>query len=294
MWKHIGTVACATVGALVIVTRLVHAQNPSTPPTWMPDIKFASGRNIAPYLEGWIRNPDQSFDFVFGYFNRNTEEDLIIPPGPDNSVMPGGPDRGQPTYFVPRRQPRVYRVRVPGDWGDKTLTWSITANGRTEKVIARLLPAEEINEHMMMAGGSNTMRFGEEDLNQPPAIAIAPIAAATVAAPVMLSAMVTDDGLPKPRPQAPKPSPVSQTADGRFQSQRNSSAPARNAIVGLRVNWLEYRGPAKVTFETNPIGVAGGKAVTTAHFAAPGTYTLVAMANDGSLSTRAETVVTVR
>jgi hypothetical protein len=147
---------------------------------------------------------------------------------------------------------------------------------------------------MMMAGGSNTMRFGEEDLNQPPAIAIAPIAAATVAAPVMLSAMVTDDGLPKPRPQAPKPSPVSQTADGRFQSQRNSSAPARNAIVGLRVNWLEYRGPAKVTFETNPIGVAGGKAVTTAHFAAPGTYTLVAMANDGSLSTRAETVVTVR
>jgi hypothetical protein len=294
MRKHVGAAACATVGALVIVTRLVHAQNPTAPPTWMPDIKFASGRNIAPYLEGWIRNPDESFDFVFGYFNRNTEEDLIIPPGPDNSVMPGGPDRGQPTYFVPRRQPRVYRVRVPRDWGDKTLTWSITANGRTEKVIARLLPAEEINEHMMMAGGSNTMRFGEEDLNKPPAIAIVPIAAATVAAPVMLSAMVTDDGLPKPRPQAPKPSSVSQTADGRFQSQRNSSAPARNAIVGLRVNWLEYRGPAKVTFETNPIAVASGKAVTTAHFAAPGTYTLVATANDGSLSTRAEAVVTVK
>jgi hypothetical protein len=297
MRKHVGALTCAVLGALVIATHLVHAQNPSLPPTWMPDIKFASGRNIAPYLEGWIKNPDETFDFVFGYFNRNTEEDLVIPPGPDNSVMPGGPDRGQPTYFVPRRQPRVFRVRVPKDWGDKTLTWSITANGRAEKVIARLLPAEEINEHMMMAGGNNTMRFGEEDLNKPPAIAIAPVAAATVAAPLTLTAMVTDDGLPRPRSPRPPPeapAPGSQTADGRFQSQRNSSAPNRNALVGLRVTWLEYRGPAKVTFETNPIAVAVGKAVTTARFTAPGMYTLVATANDGSLSTRGEVVVTVK
>jgi hypothetical protein len=292
MRKQVGAVTCAVLGALVIATHLVHAQNPSVPPTWMPDIKFASGRNIAPYLEGWIRNPDQTFDFVFGYFNRNTEEDLVIPPGPDNSVMPGGPDRGQPTYFVPRRQPRVFRVRVPKDWGDRTLTWSITANGREEKVVARLLPAEEINEHMMLAGGSNTMRFGEEDLNQPPTIAIAPVATANVTAPVTLTAMVTDDGLPRPRPEAPRP--VSQTADERFQSQRNSSAPNRNALVGLRVTWLEYRGPAKVTFETNPIAVAGGKAETRARFSAPGTYTLVALANDGRLSTRGEVVVTVK
>jgi hypothetical protein len=294
MRKHPVAVTCAVVAALAITTHLVHAQNPSAPPTWMPDIKFASGRNIAPYLEGWIRNPDESFDFVFGYFNRNTEEDLVIPPGPDNSVMPGGPDRGQPTYFVPRRQPRVFRVRVPRDWGDRTLTWSITANGRAEKVVARLLPAEEINEHMMMAGGNNTMRFGEDDLNKPPAIAIAPVAAATVAAPVTLTALVTDDGLPRPRTEVPKPPPVAQTTDQRFQSQRNSSGPNRNALVGLRVTWLEYRGPAKVMFETNPIGVASGKAVTTARFAAPGTYTLVAMANDGSLSTRSEAIVTVK
>jgi hypothetical protein len=299
MRTHLVAVTCGVAGALAIATHLVHAQTPSVPPTWMPDIKFASGRNIAPYLEGWIRNPDETFDFVFGYFNRNTEEDLVIPPGPDNSVMPGGPDRGQPSYFVPRRQPRVFRVRVPKDWGDKTLTWSITANGRAEKVIARLLPAEEINEHMMMAGGSNTMRFGEEDLNKPPAISIVPVAAATVAAPVTLTAMVTDDGLPKARPEAPKPPPeapaaVSQATDGRFQSQRNSSAPNRNALVGLRVTWLEYRGPAKVTFETNPIAVASGKAVTTARFSAPGAYTLVAMANDGRLSTRAEVGVTVK
>jgi hypothetical protein len=147
---------------------------------------------------------------------------------------------------------------------------------------------------MMMAGGNNTMRFGEEDLNKPPTIAIAPVVAAAMAGPVTLTAMVTDDGLPRPRPEAPRPPSVSQTTDGRFQSQRNSSAPNRNALVGLRVTWLEYRGPAKVTFATNPIAVAGGKAVTTARFSAPGTYTLVAMASDGRLSTRGEVVVTVK
>src|SRR5262249_18416763 len=157
--------------------------------------------------------------FVFGYFNRNTEQELVIPPGPDNSVVPGGPDRGQPTYFLPRRQPRIFRVRVPKDWGDKTLTWSITANGKAEKVVAKLLPAEEINEHMMMRGATNTMRFGEEDRNQPPVITVASIPPASVSTPVSLAANVTDDGLPKP-PPPPKAEPVvPQGVDGRFLAQ---------------------------------------------------------------------------
>jgi hypothetical protein len=289
--KHVRSVVAMTM--LGLAGLAVHAQNPPAPATWTPDIKFASGRNVVPYLEGWIKNPDESFDFVFGYFNRNTEEELAIPAGPDNSVMPGGPDRGQPTYFVARRQPRVFRVRVPKDWGDKTLTWSITANGRTEKVIARLLPAEEINEHMMIAGGNNTMRFGEDDANQPPTIKVAAIATVTAAAPVTLTAIVTDDGLPRPpTPVAPKPRTASSPADPRFQSQRNSSATV--APLGLRVTWLEYRGPAKVTLDKNPIQVAEGNAVTTARFAAPGAYTLVAIANDGKLSTRTDLVVTVK
>ena len=29
-----------------------------SPPTYIPDIKFATGRSVVPYLEGWIRNPD--------------------------------------------------------------------------------------------------------------------------------------------------------------------------------------------------------------------------------------------
>jgi len=279
-------------GGIAVAGSLARAQNPPAAPTAIPDIRFANGMSVVPYLEGWIKNPDGSFDFVFGYFNRNTEEELVIPPGPDNAVTPGGPDRGQPTYFHPRRQPRIFRARVPKDWGDKTLTWSITANGRTEKVISKLLPAEEINEHMMIAGGNNTMQFGEDDLNQPPTIAIAPIGAAAVGAAVPLVANVTDDGLPRPRPPAaPRPAAPSAT-DSRFQSQRNTSAPRPN--LGLRVTWIEYRGPAKATFDTNPVPVSDGKATTNVHFAAPGNYTLVGLANDGRLSARAEIAVTVK
>jgi hypothetical protein len=280
------------IGVIAVAGSLVRAQNPPASPTSIPNIRFANGMSVVPYLEGWIKNPDGSFDFVFGYFNRNTEEELAIAPGPDNSVMPGGPDRGQPTYFHPRRQPRVFRMRVPKDWGDKTLTWSITANGRTEKVISKLLPAEEINEHMMISGGSNTMQFGEEDLNKPPMIAIAPIAGAVVGSSVPLVATVSDDGLPKPRaPAAPRPA-APPTPESRFQSQRNNSAP--RPTLGLRVTWIEYRGPAKATFEANPVPVTDGKAVTGVRFEAPGTYTLVGLANDGRLSARTELTVTVR
>jgi hypothetical protein len=40
-------------------------------PTQIGQTRFDSGQNVVPVYEGWIRNPDGSFDLVFGYFNRN-------------------------------------------------------------------------------------------------------------------------------------------------------------------------------------------------------------------------------
>lgn len=281
-------------GGFVLAGALALAQVPSTPPpTWTPDIKFASGREVVPYLEGWIRNPDETFDFVFGYYSRNQEQELAIPAGPDNSVMPGGPDRGQPTYFTARRQFRIFRVRVPKDWGDKALTWTITANGRTEKVIAKLVPAYEKDERFITTENRTGLVFGEEDPNKPPTISLPASLTATVGVPLELAALVTDDGLPKPRPvAAPRPA-APQTEASRFQSQRNNSNP-RPQLVGTRVMWLPYRGPGKVTFASSTVQVADGKAVTTALFSVPGTYTLLATANDTRLSTRTQVTVTVK
>ncbi len=139
-------------------------------PTELPSTKFSSGQDVQPYFEGWIHNPDGTFDLVFGYFNRNWQEELAIPAGPDNSVEPGGPDRGQPTYFLPRRQGWVYRVRVPRDFGKQVVTWTITANGKTQKAYGELLPVEEITERIIMTRGN--LNPGDDDPNKPPAIAI--------------------------------------------------------------------------------------------------------------------------
>jgi hypothetical protein len=264
--------ACAAMAAGAL------AQGPP-PPTYIPQTKFNTGQNVVPVFEGWLRNADGTFTMVFGYFNRNLQEELAIPAGPANKIEPGEVDRGQPTYFLPRRQPWVFRVQVPKDWGQKELVWTLTAHGRTEKAYAQLLPVEEITERIIMTRGN--LNPGDDDPNKPPSVSITPVGQVNVDHPLTLTTLVTDDGLPKPRPPAkPRPGAQSNTVDNRPR--------------GLTVSWMQYRGPAKATFDApGPVPVSQGQAVTTVRFAEPGTYVLRAIANDGQLSTRADVTVTV-
>lgn len=276
-------------GALVLSSTLVsrpHAQAPQLP-TEVAAIRFNSGQSVVPYFEGWIANPDGTFDMVFGYFNRNFKEEFAIPTGPDNKVEPAALDGGQPTYFLPRRQRYVFRVRVPKDFGKQELVWTLRANGRTERGYGNLLPAQEITERVVMTNGN--FDPGLDDPNRPPALTVASIPPAMVDTAVNLIAAVADDGLPKPRSTARQPAAPS----GSFGAQINSSAvgPTR----ALTLSWLPYRAPGKVTFShTGPIPVANGQATTTARFTVPGTYTFIVSATDpGRLSTRTEVKVVV-
>src|SRR5579863_6614866 len=99
-------------------------------------VRHASGQNVVPVFEGWEHNTDGSFNMVFGYMNRNYEEVLDIPVGADNNIQPGSSDQGQPTHFYRRRQQFVFKVKVPSDWGQKDLVWTLTAHGQTEKAYA--------------------------------------------------------------------------------------------------------------------------------------------------------------
>src|SRR6202051_5326271 len=56
-----------------------------------------SGQNVTAAYEGWFKNPDGSFSMLFGYFNRNLQEELDIPVGDSNRIEPGPPDTGPPT-----------------------------------------------------------------------------------------------------------------------------------------------------------------------------------------------------
>jgi hypothetical protein len=268
--------------ALLVGAAVICAQPPA--PTYIPQTKFSTGQDIQPVYEGWLRNADGSFTMVFGYLNRNWAEELAIPAGPDNKLQPGALDRGQPTYFLTRRQSFVFRVEVPKDWGQQELVWTVTAHGRAQRAYGQLTPEEEISERMIMTRGN--LSPGEDDPNQPPSVSIAPVAEASVANTLTLTALVTDDGLPKPKPPRP-PKP------GAPPAQTNSVTAPRPR--GLTVTWMEYRGPAKVTFDSpGPTGVASGKAVTTAHFAESGTYVLRAIASDSALATKADVTVTVK
>src|SRR5215831_1894287 len=99
---------------------------------------YSSGQPVWPAFEGWEKNVDGSANFVFGYMNDNWREEFDIPIGPDNTIDPGGPDRGQPTHFQPRRNRFIFRVRVPQNWGDKEMVWTLTSQGVARKAYASM------------------------------------------------------------------------------------------------------------------------------------------------------------
>ena len=111
--------------------------------------RWKSGQNIQPVFEGWEANADGSFDMWFGYLNRNYEEQPVVPVGPNNVLTPGDADQGQPAHFYPRRQQFVFKVRVPADWGDKDLIWTVTHQGRADKAIASLWPVRELDQSVI-------------------------------------------------------------------------------------------------------------------------------------------------
>ena len=135
-------------------------------------VVYSSGQTVAPAYEGWEENPDGTFDLVFGYFNRNLDERLDVPIGPQNEIQPGGPDRGQPTHFLPRRSRFLFRVKVPKDFGNKELVWSLTTHGRTEKAYATLKPEYVLDNVIVMRDTGFFGQHGQDRENKAPTVSI--------------------------------------------------------------------------------------------------------------------------
>src|SRR4029077_7957840 len=114
-----------------------------------------TGASVTGAFEGWYKNTDGTFSILVVYLNRNQKQTLDIPAGPDNHIDPGGPDQGQPTHFLPRRQWGVFTLVVPKDFGTKRLTWTITANGQTTSIPLHIDPLWVV-EPFEDAGVGNT------------------------------------------------------------------------------------------------------------------------------------------
>jgi hypothetical protein len=253
-------------------------------------IPYGAGQNVAPVYEGWEKNPDGSFNMVFGYMNRNYEERPEIPIGPDNSFSPAPADRGQPTHFYPRRQQFMFKVRVPADFGKQQLVWSLTRGGRTEKAVGKLDLEWEISQVVI---SQNRRGLGSDATvappNNPPSIGVdgSPKLTGVVGAPLTLTVSASDDGVPKP---PPPPAPRGGGERGRggpppLVTIRQSS-PVQQQIIqpsreGLAVTWTQWRGPGRLSFKPSRMVVKDGKASTAVTFSQPGTYVIRAYADDG-------------
>ena len=162
---------------------------------------YTHGQTVAPVYEGWEENPDGSFNLVFGFYNRNCEEFLHIPVGPDNYFEPGGPDRGQPATFYTRRGWFIFRVPVPADFGDNEIVWTLTSQGSTEQAYGTLDAEYVLSKRItMMNEGGFGQRAGEGD-NQYPVVHVegSPTRTVAVGEPLTLIASASDDDLPQPR-----------------------------------------------------------------------------------------------
>ena len=258
----------------------------------------ATGQNVVPVYEGWERNPDGTFTMVFGYFNRNLEEEPFIPLGPNNMFEPGNADRGQPTHFYPRRQQFMFRVPLPRDWGTKELVLTLSSHDRTEKAYGSLLPAWEIGQQVYEQNRSTTLLHrSDEPINQPPSITLlsAPQTTVKPQETVTLTVSVRDDGLPA---RAPRPrSSATAASAGQPASPMSQAVIRLDPTWRLGVIWIHHRGPGTVTIDPMRQPIAdgnAGQAVARASFSEPGTHVLRAYADDGVLMDSVDVTVIVK
>jgi hypothetical protein len=264
------------------------------------NIKYNSGQSIQPIFEGWAKNADGSYRLWFGYLNRNHVEEIYVSVGPNNRIEPGGPDRGQPTYFYTRFNRQLFSVTAPRDFGEKgQIIWTLVVHGQTERAVGWLRPDWEIAPP---GTGTGSGRGGESAENRPPTLALSGPSSATVSAPLTLTATVTDDGLPPSRGRGRGAANANRTPafdNPDFKSTVPTNVPqverpAPPRVNGrLQVTWFVWRGPAGVTFTPPAASADEGKAAFTATFTKPGEYVLRARATDGAATTQQDINVNV-
>lgn len=268
-------------------------------------ISYTRGQSLVPVYHGFKPNPDGTFDLFFSYINRNWQEEVDIPVGPNNNISPApfGPDAGQPTHFLPRINRWVFSIRVPKDFGTKEIVWTLTTNGQTNRAYATLNPGYEVDDFLIMHEFGNSIRG-----RKPPTLQVdgAKQRTVKVGEAVQLVAVANDPNPPIPGRRGGGPN-----QEGQRRSQAElAPGPVggdfvRGTARGLYLGWLVYRGDAEKVSVNPPVPFkmwedqrggspwapgwqpppvpAGNKWVHNVTFSEPGTYVLRAQVRDGFL-----------
>ena len=266
----------AVAGALVAATSApAFAQSQPLLPSYP---KLAFGGTISPAYDGWFDNKDGSRTFMMGYYNRNWEDAIDVPIGPNNHFEPGEPDRGQPTHFLANRNFGMFTITLPKGSTEK-LWWVLTVNGVTQKVPLSQTPDYNITpQHASEEGPTGKynepaiLRFAENGpkLQMPVASQANAIArTAVVGVPMTFDFWVDDDAL--------------------YASGSNAPISAKEPLIEMVVE--KYRGAGKVTVGDthHKLTVLKGgkfnepysaKGTATVTFSQPGDYQIHVTAND--------------
>ena len=292
---------------------------------------YLSGQTVSPAFEGWWPNDDGSFTLFLGYMNSNWRQEFDVPVGPDNyfaftepealddiereAYDPSVADQGQPTHFYPRRNPFLFTIRVPGDFGSTELVWTLTTNRKTLRAYGSLAPDYRIDPQVISTevGGAFGSLSDALRTNIPPELEVEGAKHRTIGVgePLTLVAFANDpDSLPARRVRG----------GGLPSTLEQLYRPPSSIVVlsgpGLRLSWIVYRGPARhVTFDPVqmktwtdsrvygnspwsppwiiPEPPMDGRWVAEATFGEPGDYVLRAVASDGSMFSYENLTVTV-
>ena len=229
-----------------------------------------AGQGVTGAFEGWFRNPDGTATIMAGYFNRNLTEEIAIPVGTDNVIEPGGPDRGQPTRFLPGRHWAVFTIQVPNDFDGK-LTWTLRANGKTAVIPLKLDPLWILSPYRDASNNTPPYVSFEPGLIgvQGPPVGVSKSYKAAVGVALELAVWVADDA-----------------------RVGMSPTPLQRSTPAVMLKWITFRGPANAVFSPQRPGIQtidppeglkfAGTAKTKAVFQRPGEYVLELIANDWS------------
>jgi hypothetical protein len=245
----------------------------------LPEPRKKFGASITGAFEGWFPSETDKTDrtFLIGYFNRNTEEELDVPIGPNNHIDPGGPDLGQPTHFLPGRHYGMFAVPVPKNFTpEDKFTWTVFANGQYNTIPLRLNQDYVISPLSEIAVGNTppVVRFEENGTAIQGPLAMlthAPSRTTSLSKPLVVTLWITDD----------------------MKYTNGTSAPLTGNRPPVTLLWSKYRGPGTPKFDKArpPAEASGpanesvgfsGKATTSVTFSEPGDYVLHVTVNDYS------------
>ncbi len=195
-------IAIALMGC---ITAPVYAQLPKHLRDFQLAARKAKGDLVGPMFNGWIKNEDDSVTMIFGFVNRNREEIVDIPLGPNNRIEPAQFDGAQPTHFptyerggfVGLQERGVFAVTVPSEMAGTEVVWTLNHAGHNYSVPGRATSsAYEMGLGEAALGSLNPavafVKGGAESTDREGIYGAKVMA--TVGKPVNLSAFVQDRG----------------------------------------------------------------------------------------------------